>query len=439
MLAQAKTGTGKTIAFLLPAIQTMLNKLGKRQADVSLLVISPTRELAMQIKAEAESLLTRFPKVRVRVLMGGTNQTAEERNLRNGAEIIVATPGRLKAHLSDPEIAKLFQSLDTLVLDEADRLLDMGFMRDIEAIVKILPPKSDGRQGMLFSATIAPHVKKVAGLILNPGYKFVSTIQEGDTNTHERVPQHLVVVPAFKDTAPAMVGSVKSEVETAGASDFKAVLFAPTGQMVNYYVHILEKTAGFPKVEGIHSRHSQSKRTRTSDWFRQAKSGILVATDVVARGMDFPGVTHVFQVGIPSDKESYVHRLGRTARAGGDGRGIFIISEAEEAFAKYTLKEINFIPTEADLSSAEKVLQDSRTYPEVPGVYRAWLGYYKNHIKTFKWDNATLVQEGNIWVTEGLGAGGIPQIEKSTVGKMGLKNTPGLNIVSNSARHGGGR
>lgn len=438
-LAQAKTGTGKTIAFLLPAVQTMINKrrVGKHHG-VSLLVISPTRELAMQIAKEAASLLQRLPTYKVSFAIGGTNKDREETHILNGCDILIATPGRLVDHFSNPDIISRFSNLDTLVLDEADRLLDMGFMPQIKDIISALPDKEmSSRQGMLFSATIAPHVQKVAHLVLSSGYKFISTIPEGEVNTHERVPQHLIVVDEFSDVAPALVGSIHSEIQLEGKQSFKAIIFAPTAKQADFYHDILSHIADLPPVSVLHSRVSQSKRTKVSNDFRDAKSAILVATDVVARGLDFPDVTNVFQVGIPADKESYIHRLGRTARAGKEGRGIFIITAHESFFSTYTLKQISFSSLLSDLSSKAQVLQIAEQLHEShAGIYQAWLGYYKNHLKGMKWTTETLVAEGNRFAKEALGAPENPPIGKTTVGKMGLKGVKGLNVVADPPRHG---
>ncbi|KAH7412729.1 P-loop containing nucleoside triphosphate hydrolase protein [Cadophora sp. MPI-SDFR-AT-0126] len=434
-LAQAKTGTGKTIAFLLPAIQTMINKNHRVGSGISLLVISPTRELAMQIAKEATALLQRLPQYKVSFAIGGTNKTSEEKSILGGCDILIATPGRLYDHLGDSRIVDAFRNLDTLVLDEADRLLDMGFLNSLKDIVKCLPDKEKtNRQGMLFSATIAPHVQKVAQLILSKDYKFISTIPEGELNTHERVPQHLIVVPTFSDVAAALVGSLRSEIKMNGASTFKAIVFAPTAALVDFYGEILENLPGMPKVSILHSRVSQSKRTSVTNAFREAKTGILVATDVVARGMDFPLVTNVLQVGIPSDKESYVHRLGRTARAGAEGRGTFIVTQAETFFSKWTLKEITFEEAPADLSAKAEVLAIAEKRDNHSRTYQAWMGYYKNHLKGLQWDNVQLVQEANKFARDGLGAPETPGVAKSTLSKMGLKGVKGLNVVPDPPR-----
>ncbi len=442
VLAQAKTGTGKTIAFLLPAIQTMLNKKRGRNSGVSLLVISPTRELAMQIAKEASQLLQHLPQFKVSFAIGGTNKDREERAIlsKDGCDILIATPGRLYDHLSDARVRDAFRNLDTLVLDEADRLLDMGFMAALKDIIKCLPDKeTTQRQGMLFSATIAPHVEKFAYLVLNKEYKFISTIPKGEVNTHERVPQLLVTVPDFHNVAPALVSAIRSEIKITGKENFKAIVFAPTGSLADWYAHILASLKDMPEVMVLHSKLSQGKRTNTTEAFRKSTSSILVATDVVARGMDFPNVSNIFQAGLPADKESYIHRLGRTARAGREGRAFFIVTEAEAFFPKFTLKEINFQPAEADyLVTAPEIEKAAVTFENKGKVYQAWLGYYKNYLKAMRWDVEQLVDEGNQFAFKALIAGEVPGIPKSTIGKMGLKGVRGLNVVANFEKLGRG-
>lgn len=438
-LVQAKTGTGKTVAFLLPALQTMITNNRGGSDAISLLVISPTRELAMQIAQEANNLLQRLPKYRVRVAIGGTNKDKEEKAILGGCDVLIATPGRLIDHMSNEEIIYAFRQLDTLVLDEADRLLDMGFMPALRDIVSRLPDrKVVNRQGMLFSATIAEHVNKVAGLVLQPGYKFISTIPKGEANTHERVPQSLIKVPTFGQVVPAMIGAIKKEASQNPS--FKGIVFAPTAALASLYCDILCLIPGLPPVSTLHSRMSQNKRTKTTNDYRDAATALLVATDVIARGMDFPGVTTVFQVGIPADKQSYIHRLGRTARADADGRGTFIVTEAEAFFPKWTLKEINFIPEDADVSSAQLVYDIVAKMPEDERgqVYKAWLGYYNNHLKGLRWDKEELVSQANVYASEGLACPETPTIQRSTVGKMGLRGVKGLNVVPDRPKQGRG-
>lgn len=446
-LAQARTGTGKTVSFLLPAIQTMIDSQrsnGKR-AGISLLVLSPTRELAMQIAKEADALLQRLPQYQVQFAIGGTNKNSEEKAILRGCEILIATPGRLLDHMSDERIRWQFRSLQTLVLDEADRMLDMGFLPDIKRIVGFLPNKTQvHRQSMLFSATVAGQIQNVAHLILNQGYKFISTIPAGETNTHDRVPQFLVTAPSMSDVAPAMVAAIRSELASAAPGPFKAIVFAPTAALADFYCHILEMTQDLPPVSVLHSRVSQSKRTKTTQTFREATNAICVATDVIARGMDFPGVTHVFQVGVPSEKEAYIHRLGRTARADAEGRGILVLTEQEKFFL-YQLKDIQFQDLPGQLQYSRNDISSALTSLDgKQKIYQAWMGYYKNHLKNLRWTTAELVQQANRFAREGLDCAEVPGLQKKTIGKMGLKGVPGLSILPNEEgsndprRRGGG-
>jgi len=231
-----------------------------------------------------------------------------------------------------------------------------------------------------------------------------------------------------------MVGSIRSEMNLVTAPLFKSIIFAPTAALADYYGHILQEIPGMPPVSILHSRVTQSKRTKVTEEFRQSNSGILVATDVVARGMDFPRVTNVFQVGLPADKESYIHRLGRTARAGAEGRGTFIIAEPETFFSKWTLKEITFEPTPADLTAKGQVMDISEKMESHAKTYQAWLGYYKNHMKGMNYDTAGLVAAANTFARNGLGAPETPGLQKSVVGKMGLKGVKGLKIIPDAPR-----
>lgn len=451
-LVQAKTGTGKTIGFLLPAIQTLMNKT---QGAISLLVMAPTRELAMQIAKEAKNLLKNLPAYRVCIAVGGTNKNREEREILNGCDILVSTPGRMLDHLGTPGIQQALQHLDTLVLDEADRLLDMGFLPALKSILAYLPDKAKTkRQGMLFSATVPSHVAQVASLVLSPGYRSISTIAAGEASTHARVTQLLVQVPTFADLAPALVGAIRREMREmgAGAAVFKSIVFAQTAAQADFYGYLLAELPGMPPSWTLHARHAQSKRTNITSAFRSAATGILVATDVVARGMDFPAVTTVIQVGLPMDKESYIHRLGRTARgavntadgAAGDaadgaasvGRGVFLVTEAESFFPTRVLRQIEFVRAEPDLTAAAELepIIHRMGDAQVAKIYQAWLGYYNGHMKSMRWDKAQLVEAANTFAWDGLGATSTPTIQKTTVGKMGLRGTPGLVVVADAPR-----
>ncbi|KAK5055168.1 hypothetical protein LTR84_012917 [Exophiala bonariae] len=438
-LAQAKTGTGKTLAFLLPAIQTILKN---RTPRFSALVLCPTRELALQIAAEAQKVLSRLPRCKVATSIGGTNKVTEQNRIRNGCDILVATPGRLLDHLSEEWVQEMLGTTQTLVLDEADRMVDMGFLPDMKKILSYLPTAP--RHTMLFSATIDDQLTNVARLFLGNGYQYISTIPEGEAGTHERVDQYLVSTPGFSDHAPSLVSVVKTEL--AVSRPFKAIVFAPTAALADFFGAVLASMDGLPQVSVLHSRMSQSKRTKLTADFRTAVDAIFVATDVVARGMDFPAVTHVFQVGLPTDRETYIHRLGRTARAGAEGRGILVLSSVEKAFLRQ-LKGIKVkdYPTEVQFTVQDVQPALAKMDPEMKSkAYQSWIGYHKTSMKLLGWSAEELVAEANIFAKYGLGCPEVPGLYKRVIGKMGLKGVKGLVALPNPpgsndpGRQGGG-
>jgi ATP-dependent RNA helicase MSS116, mitochondrial len=439
VLGQAKTGTGKTIAFLIPAIENFLRSDNKL---VSILVISPTRELVNQIAAEAEKLLRRFPNVHVATAIGGTNKDTEARRISRGCQVLVATPGRLLDHLQEENMQHQLSALNTFVLDEADRMLDMGFLPDINKIISYLPQKSRiPRQSMLFSATVPESILNTAKTILNMDYHYISTIPKGESTMHKRVPQYLVTVVEMNDLAPALLSIVASEIEDSKNKDFKAILFTPTAVQADYYSHILKSFARRfirpIQISAMHSRMSQNKRTALTNEFKTARNAILVATDVIARGMDFPLVTHVVQVGLPMNREAYVHRLGRTARADADGRGILILAQAEKSFIR-ELSDINFQGYPHTVSTSSQGMTqhlEDLDEEEKRKIYQGWLGYYKATSKYTRWNNAALVAEANKFALGGLGCSELPGLEKNIVGKMGLSGVRGLAVIPNKPRN----
>lgn len=436
-LVQAKTGTGKTLAFLMPAIQRCIDQ-GFGNGSVSAVIIAPTRELAMQIATEARALLQHVPKHRVEVVMGTTNKLKEEKRILEKADILVATPGRLLDHMQNETVLKIFSHVDTIILDEADRLLDMGFRRDLTQIIEKIPHQNRNIQGLLFSATVPQHVQDLAGLVCrNSNFQKISTIPEGETQTHERVPQDLIEVSNFSEVGPALVGCIKQEAARPDlGGPLKAIVFAPTSQQVDYYERVLSNVPGLPPVSALHGRKTQSRRTKTTNDFRTAGSAILVATDVVARGMDFPGVTTVLQAGVPEEKENYIHRLGRTARAEADGRGVLIVANAEKSFLQKKFTDLPLTPREANLDAADEVAKTNKAMPysDLERLYRSWMAYYFKLAKHLGWSQEELVKNANAYVMA-LGSQKVPGMTAKSVGKLGLKkNTPGLVIDTTSVK-----
>jgi len=358
VIAQAKTGTGKTLAFLMPIIQRLLRdpeiKDQRRRSqigDTQALIISPTRELAEQIAVEAKRI-TQGTGVQVQTAVGGTQKAYHLRVMqREGCHILVGTPGRVKDLLSDPYSGVTLNKIQTFVLDEADRLLDIGFGPDIEEIQSYMPGREEkDRQTLMFSATIPRSVVGVVKSTMKPDFKFVRTVDPEEAATHESIPQKVVYLPGLQNQIPALVEIAQTAIEEhkrepETAMPFKAIVFYSSLAEVHLAFEILSKMRDPTQARsGLFANHplspceviimssqlSQPERTRNSEAFRRAKSAILISSDVTARGMDFPNVSHVIQMGLPRTPEDYVHRVGRTGRAGKPGTGYLILHQDQK-------------------------------------------------------------------------------------------------------------
>ncbi|KAJ5088658.1 ATP-dependent RNA helicase, partial [Penicillium angulare] len=359
VLAQAKTGTGKTLAFLLPTMQNIMSdptlELSQSRDqrrpkafsdDIRALIISPTRELAEQIAAEARKL-TPGTGLMVQTAVGGTQKRRGlEMIQRNGCHLLVGTPGRIKDILSDPRSGVSAPKLNTLILDEADRLLDQGFAEEIQEIQALLPdPLTVDRQTLMFSATVPKGVMKMVNNTMKPDYKYVKTVRDDDVPVHLKVPQKIVFVRGYENRLPGLLELVK-EYQARQAQDpslrpFKAIVYFNSTSEVQLAAEVFQKlpreedgtrtrpALGRMRLLEIHSRLTQQQRTYSADGFRKASESILFSSDVTARGMDFPDVTHVIQMGVPNDRETYIHRTGRTARANKTGEAWIFIHDGE--------------------------------------------------------------------------------------------------------------
>ncbi|KAI4176953.1 MAG: hypothetical protein LQ343_000810 [Gyalolechia ehrenbergii] len=436
-LVQAKTGTGKTIAFLLPAIQNTLRN-PPAKGLVSILVLSPTRELALQIAAEAQLLVSKLrPALEVHTAFGGTAKATILSKFKKGdPKILIATPGRLNEYLSEEDVIPKFKGIRTLVLDEADKMLDQGFLPAILKILNALPPKPSANwQGMCFSATIPPKMQQVLSHVLKPDHTRVSTIDASEPPTLDRVPQFSVVVPSVKDTFTSMYLLLQEEIKTA-AGEPKIIVFGTTAKIVALFAAVFQRNLGLEVFE-LHSRLSQPARTRTTDMFKSATRGIMFASDVIGRGMDFPNVTLVVQVGLPSDADAYTHRVGRTARAGKDGRAVIILTDAESFYLRTNPQfPIKSHPAsthiQASLDSALPMIQVAlqSAGPVAKGkAYSAYLGFMKTFMNQLRLNPTGLVQMANQFALEGMYCNEVPKLERKTVGKMGLKGTPGISYA----------
>jgi ATP-dependent RNA helicase MSS116, mitochondrial len=309
-----------------------------RKNGVRILVISPTRELADQIHKTALGLSKAHKNlVSSQVLYGGVPKGQDLRNMdRERPTILTATPGRLIDHLetsflrnSRMEFKTAIQDVDVLVLDEMDRLLDMGFKEDIRRILGFLPPKQN-RQTLLFSATVPPTVKEEIRNCLKGDYDTVDCIQESDPSSHtvNTVQQSFVALPPTK-LVTGVVALIQNLQQSSPQA--KIIVFFNTTSQTSFYASLFKNKARSTgeRVLELHGKISQSTRSNVSERFRQAPAGVLFTSDVSARGVDYPNVTHVLQIGAASDRETYIHRLGRTARAGKTGEGILVLLQDE--------------------------------------------------------------------------------------------------------------
>ncbi|MCJ1386944.1 hypothetical protein MMC17_010073 [Xylographa soralifera] len=447
-LVQAKTGTGKTAAFLLPALHSLLVSDPLPTAHVGILIISPTRELALQIAKECDQLTSQLSKpIECHTAFGDLTARATNLNrFMNGLpSVLVATPGRLKDYLSDGRVAAKLRGVRTVILDEADTMLESGFLADVTEILKLLPPKASGWQGMCFSATIPAKIKDVINIVLRPGYKSLSTIDKNEPPTIAKVPQYYVLIPSVKDTFTTLASLLALESKTSS----KIVVFGVTANMVALYARLFEQALTHLKVYELHSRLSQNIRTRTTDEFKAAESGLMFASDVIGRGMDFPNVDLVIQVGLPSNGEQYVHRVGRTARAGNDGRAVIILTQAESFF----LDRNPQLPIQLHGETPQILNHAANCAPMIEQAmyqideivkqraYSSFLGFFagSGFLKPLHMDKVDLVQMANEMAVKGMYCPEPPPMEKKTIGKMGLKGVPGFTYASgNIADDGSG-
>lgn len=380
-VAQAKTGTGKTLGFLLPVLQRMITederladpRRGRaRSDDIRAIIVSPTRELAEQIGAEARNLC-RHTGIRVQTAVGGTQKSAMLRKTRyEGCDLLIATPGRLYDVLGDDRSGIDAPMLRNLVLDEADRMLDVGFDKELRDILHLLPDRAQvPRQTLLFSATIPKNVVQLARTYIDANnFQFVQTIKADDTPTHEKVPQHVVSVRGYENLFPTLLELFNRATSGEhGDEPFKAIVFFSTTAMVQVATEVFNILArshkDLPQVLDIHSKKTQAQRTAAAGQFRRATSAILLSSDVTARGMDFPNVSHVIQVGVPPSREQYIHRIGRTGRANKSGQGWLIVPEKDMHMARDQLPGLP-IKRHTGLESADVRLDttDESALPE---------------------------------------------------------------------------
>lgn len=339
VIAQAQTGTGKTLAFLLP----ILEKINRPKAEVQALIITPTRELALQITAEVEKLIKNIENVNVLSIYGGQDVEKQIKKLKKATQIVVATPGRLLDHLRRGTIN--LEHVSMLVLDEADQMLHMGFLIEIKTIIQHV---EHDRQTMLFSATMPKEIHQLAEQYTNnPKNIHVKSEQI----TVEKIKQ-IVIETTDRQKQQMLITLIKQY------QPFLAIIFCRT-KLRAIKLNDALKTNGFLSDE-LHGDLSQAKRENVMKRFRDLKLQLLVATDVAARGLDVEGVTHIFNYDIPEDVESYVHRIGRTGRAGDEGIAITLVAAKDRNYLDIIEKGINMTVEKVEMEIPKGQMQTNQ-------------------------------------------------------------------------------
>ncbi|KAI1327148.1 DEAD-domain-containing protein [Xylariaceae sp. FL0255] len=463
MVAQAKTGTGKTLAFLVPLFQRVLadqpelinpTRRQRTSNDIRAIIMSPTRELAEQIGVEARKL-AKHTGIIVQTAVGGTRKReALFKMHREGCDVLIATPGRLNDLLSDPQAGVAAPRLQALVLDEADRMLDVGFADELRSITDMLPPPEETqRQTLLFSATIPSSVVHLAKSMVRPNdFEFVQTIKADEVPTHEKVPQNVVTVRGYENSFPAILELVNQvQAQQNAELPFKAIVFFSNTATVQFAQQVFMNTdvrKRGVKLFEIHSKLSQQGRTRSAEQFRRSESAILFSSDVTARGMDFPNVTHVIQVGLPPDREQYIHRVGRTGRAGNSGQGWLILAEPEIQEARFRLPGLPIKPNH-DLTTAQHQAEN----PGPAAAYFQEIRQAYDRVPKSMFDNAYMAMLGqkfgrgltardiigllNDWCFKGLGWSEQPAISPKVAANRALTGLPGVRIGHNDREEEG--
>lgn len=363
LLAAAQTGTGKTAAFMLPSLQRMQHYANTSTSPamhpVRMLVLTPTRELADQIDKNIQTY-TKNLSLRHTVLFGGMSMETQKRALQSGCEIVVATVGRLLDHVQQKNIQ--LNKIEILVLDEADRMLDMGFIDDIRKIMQMLPTE---RQTLLFSATFAPAIERLAQDFMHMPEEICIAAQN---TTSEDIEQHIIAIDAKRKRA--LLRSLITDLDMN-----QVIVFCTTKQSVDRITRELNQMN--IKAQALHGDKSQQTRLETLSSFKKGKLRVLVATDVAARGLDIAELPFVINYELPANAEDYVHRIGRTGRAGMTGVAISLMDE-------YDYKMFNSIQT---------LINSSMAVERIEGFEPRW--WQKQHSRDHSLDATTVTIPAN--------------------------------------------
>ena len=333
VIAQSQTGTGKTFAFVLP----ILEKIDINKPNIQALIVTPTRELALQITHEIKKLIEGFEGINVLAVYGGQDVESQLKKLKKNIHIVIGTPGRLLDHIRRETVD--FSNAAFLVLDEADQMLHIGFLNEVEEIIKQTPKT---RQTLLFSATMPDEIKRLAKQhMFKPEYIQVEKTQAPLENIKQ-----LAISTTDRAKQNDLIESLRLY------QPFLGVIFCRTKRRVSKLNDALR--ANHFNCDELHGDLSQAKREQVMKKFREAKIQYLIATDVAARGLDVEGVTHVFNYDIPLDTESYIHRIGRTGRAGSEGIALTFYSPKDRALLDEIEAELNIKIEKKNMGNAKR-------------------------------------------------------------------------------------
>lgn len=403
VIVRAATGSGKTIGFLVPALQKVARSAS--EGAISVLVLCPARELALQTADNARKLVSKFNgSVGVQVVIGGNNKKNDK--LRGPCDILVATPGRLQHHIdSDRSFANKLQKLRVLVLDEADRMLDPGFLPAVRKIITNIG-RNEARQNLLFTATLSPQVLNLAKEFVRADAVHIDAKGGTARASRSKVSHEVRVVPV-EMLIPYAIRAIQDHT-AAHPDGYKVILFTNTVKSAKFIAAILRAFATsdpvFRGVLELHSGMTQPQREQTSKTFAD-RGGIMVASDVVGRGVDFPDVSFVVQIGIAQDVQQVVHRTGRTGRGGKPGEALTLLGQDEAAVISamkaampattVVQDRLSNMPTLDDVAKqihsigsgiAKSEKHDRKKKNEGCDAYKGTLGFYSGQRKRLGWD-----------------------------------------------------
>eukprot|EP00026_Physarum_polycephalum_P006212 Phypoly_transcript_06254.p1 GENE.Phypoly_transcript_06254~~Phypoly_transcript_06254.p1 ORF type:complete len:581 (-),score=128.76 Phypoly_transcript_06254:41-1783(-) len=420
LIGAARTGSGKTLAFLIPAVEMLSRAQFKPHNGTGVIVLTPTRELAIQIYGVLNELMSTQTQTHG-ILMGGTSRASEKERLDKGVNILVCTPGRLLDHLANTATF-MYKHLRCLIIDEADRILEVGFEQDLRKILELLP--SEHRQTMLFSATQDSKVVEIAKLCFKKTKPvYVGVDDHHDVATVETLEQGYIVCPSERRFTLLFTFLKKNRSK-------KIMVFMSTCNAVQFYAELLEYFKLDLPIWSLHGQLKQQKRTTTFFEFINAPRGVLISTDVAARGLHIPAVDWIVQYDPPDDPREYIHRVGRTARAGAQGRALMFLLPTETNFLKYLanakvpLNEFEFVESKLvkniQVLIEDVVANNYYLFNSARQAYRAYLLSYATHSLKDTYDVFTL---DLLSVAKSFGFTDVPKIDlQLVVDKAGNKD-----------------